>query len=179
MSLDAGGTSTKRDNLVLLCAAVTAAHAAWANAAPTAWDKSPVGQCVRNYRAPKPTADYPVIVQRVRHADVRKNRYLWVWDPTPEKNPTRQLVRIGPDQTGCTILFMPFSEFHDFALTRGGELPRRVTSTSATANDERGAYFIEQVYLFDTRTGMYGKAPTCFRVGLGHAEKENVDCDLE
>jgi hypothetical protein len=95
------------------------------------------------------------------------------------KNPTRQLVRFGPDKTGCTILFMPFSEFHDFRLTSSGELPEKVTSTSATVNDEQGAYFIERVYLFDTRTGMYGKAPSCYRVRTGHPRKEKVDCDLD
>lgn len=179
MSVDAGSTSMKLKKLILLCGAVTAADTAWANDTPTAWDNSPVGQCVRNYKAPKPTADYPVIVQRVRHADVWNNRYLWVWDSTPERNPTRQLIRVSPEKTGCTILFMPFSEFHDFTLAPGGELPRTVTSTSATVNDERGAYSIEQVYLFDTRAGLYGKTPTCYRVRVGHAEQEKVDCDLE
>ena len=165
--------------LILLFVTAVVTHAGRASDAPTAWDNSPVGECVRNYRAPKPTADYPVTVQRLRYVDARKDRYLWVWDPTPAKNPTRQLVRIGPDQTGCTILFMPFSEFHDFKLTPSGELPKNVTSTSATANDEQGAYFIEQVYRFDTRTGTYGKTPSCYRVRVGHAGKEKVDCGLD
>jgi hypothetical protein len=86
---------------------------------------------------------------------------------------------LRPGQTGCTILFMPFSEFHDFMLTSSGELPEKVTSTSATVNDEQGAYFIERVYLFDTRMGMYGKAPSCYRVRTGHPRKEKVDCDLD
>lgn len=166
-------------HLILFLAIAVVIHAGLASDAPNAWNNSPVGECVRNYRAPKPTADYPVTVQRLSHADVHKNRYLWVWDPTPAKNPTRQLVRIGPDKAGCTILFMPFSEFHDFRLTPSGELPEKVTSTSATVNDGQGAYFIEQVYLFDTRTGMYGKTPFCYRVRAGYAGKEKVDCDVE
>lgn len=162
--------------LVVLC---LSARAGYAGDAPTAWDNSPVGECVGHYKVPRPTADYPVAVQRIGRADVHKNRYVWVWDPTPAKNPTRQLVRISPRNVGCTILFMPFSEFHDFALTRGGALPQQVTSTSATVNDERGAYAIEQVYLFAPRTGMYGKTPSCYRVRIGRAEKENVECGTE
>jgi hypothetical protein len=174
-----GTTSMNVKHLILLFATVVVTHAGRTSEAPTAWDNSPVGECVRNYTAPNPTADYPVTVQHLRHVDARKNRYLWVWDPTPAKNPTRQLVRIGPDKIGCTILFMPFSEFHDFKLTSSGELPEKVTSTSPTANDEKGAYFIERVYLFDTRTGMYGKTPSCYRVRVGQAGKEKVDCDLD
>ena len=174
-----GATSMNVKHLILLFATAAVTRAGWTSDAPTAWDNSPVGECVRNYRAPKPTADYPVTVQHFRHADVRKNRYLWVWDPTPAKNPTRQLIRVGPDKTGCTILFMPFSEFHDFQLTSSGELPEKVTSTSATANDEHGAYYVERVYLFDTRTGMYGKTPSCYRVRVGQAGNEKVGCDLD
>jgi hypothetical protein len=164
-------------HLILLFATTVVTHAGRASDAPTAWDNSPVGECVRNYSAPKPTAEYRVTVQHLPRADVRKNRYLWVWDSTPAKNPTRQLVRIGPDKTGCTIFFMPFSEFHDFRLTSSGELPGKVTSTSATATDEQGVYFIERVYLFDTHMGLYGKVPSCYRVRIGHADKEKADCD--
>ena len=169
----------KLEHVILLSATAVLAHAGWANDAPTAWDNSPVGECIRNYKAPKPTADYPIAVQRIQQADVRNNRYLWVWDPTPAKNPTRQLVRISPDKTGCTILFMPFSEFHDFSLAPNGALPEKVTSTLATVNDDTGAYFMEHVYLFDRRTGMYGKTPSCYRVRVGHPGKEKVDCNVE
>ncbi|KGF83238.1 hypothetical protein IA69_03260 [Massilia sp. JS1662] len=72
---------------------------------------------------------------------------------------------------------MPFSEFHDFRLTSGGELPAKVTSASNTVNDDQGSYFIERVYRFDTRTCMYRKVPSCYRVRIGHAGKEKVDCD--
>lgn len=154
------------------------AHSAFAGDAPTAWDYSPVGECVKNYKVPKPTADYPMTVQVVKNSDVRKNSYVWIWDPTPEKNPTRQLVRVSPKKLGCTILFMPFSEFHNFKLTPNGELPEKVTSTSATVNDDQGAYFFEHDYLLDRRTGLYQKMPTCYKVKVGRADREKIDCQI-
>jgi hypothetical protein len=92
--------------LIFLCI-----HSAFAGEAHTAWDYSPVGECVKNFKVPKPTADYPMAVQVVKNSDIQKNNYVWIWDPTPEKNPTRQLVRVNPKKPGCTILLMPFPNF--------------------------------------------------------------------
>jgi hypothetical protein len=157
--------------LICLCA-----HSAFAGEVPTAWDYSPVGQCVKNYKVPKPTADYPMTVQVIKNNDVQKNSYVWIWDPTPEKNPTRQLVRVSQKKLGCTILFMPFSEFHDFKLASNGELPEKVTSTSATVNDDQDAYYFEQEYILDKHTGFYPKMPTCYKVKMGRADREKIDC---
>jgi hypothetical protein len=72
--------------------------------------------------------------------------------------------------------FNAVSEFHNFKLTPNGELPEKVTSTSATVNDDQGAYFFEQDYLLDRRTGLYQKMPTCYKVKVGQANREKVDC---
>jgi hypothetical protein len=61
-------------------------------------------------------------------------------------------------------------------LTPDGELPEKVVSTSATVNDEQGAYFIEQAYLLDKRAGFYQKMPTCYKVKVGLPDREKVDC---
>lgn len=152
------------------------AHSAFAGEIPSAWDYSPVGECIKNYSVPMSTADYPMTVQAIKYNDAQKNHYIWLWDPTPGRNPTRQLVRISPKKLGCTVLFMPFSEFHNFKLTPTGELPEKVTSTSATINDNQGAYFFEQDYLLDKRTGFYQKMPTCYKVKVGRPDREKIDC---
>jgi hypothetical protein len=160
----------------LFCLTYLFSYSAFAGDVPTAWDYSPVGECVKNYKVPKPSADYPVTVQMIKNSDVHKNNYVWIWDPTPEKNPTRQLVRVSPKKLGCTILFLPFSEFNNFKLTPEGDLPEKVTSTSATVNDEQGAYFFEQDYLLDKHTGFYQKMPICYKVKVGRADREKIDC---
>lgn len=159
-----------------LAACFFAGAAAGADA-PGAWDGSPVGECVRNYTIPKPSEDYPVIVQLVKNTDAQKNRYVWIWDPTTEKNPTRQLVRITPKKVGCTILFMPFSEFNDFKLAANGNLPEKVTSTSATMNDEHGSYFFEQEYSLNKGTGYYQKIPACYKTKGSGAQREKINCN--
>jgi hypothetical protein len=151
--------------------------AAFAQQAPSAWDGSPVGQCVSKYTVPKPTEDYPVVVKMEKNTDVQKNRYVWTWDPTTERNPTRQLVRITPRKVGCTILFLPFSEFNDFKLTAKGNLPEKVTSTMATVNNEQGSYFFEHAYRLDKQTGYYEKTPTCYKVMVDTKRKEKVSCE--
>lgn len=158
-------------SLIFLCA-----NSALADEIPTTWDYLPVGECIKNYKVPKPTADYPMTVQLIKNGDVRKSKYVWIWDPTPEKNPTRQLVRVTQKGVGCTILFMPFSEFHNFKLTSNGELPEKVTSISATVNDDQGAYFFEQDYVLDKHTGFYQKFPTCYKVKVGRADREKTNC---
>jgi hypothetical protein len=101
--------------------------------------------------------------------------------PDARENPTRQLIRISSNKTGCTILFMPFSEFHDFRLTANGTLPEKVisTSTSATVNDERGAYYFEREYMLNTRTGLYRKKPSSYKIKVGFPGREKADCDVQ
>lgn len=142
-----------------------------------AWTGSPVGECIDKYSIPRPSQDYPVMIQMVENTDAQKNTYVWIWDPTTEKNPTRQLIRITPKKVGCTILFMPFSEFSDFKLFPHGRLPEKVTSTTATINDKRSSYFFEHEYRLDKSTGYYKKKPVCYRVKVSRAQREKVDCD--
>lgn len=105
-------------------------------------------------------------VQLEKTTDVHKNRYVWTWDPTPERNPTRQLTRITPSKLGCVILFMPYSDSHDFKLAPGGELPEKIVSQSAPVNEEDGGHYSEQEYLLNKSTGMYRKTPTCYVVRM-------------
>lgn len=156
---------------LLFCGVVSAADV------PSSWDGSPVGECSNKYKVPKPSEDYPVIVQTVKNTDAQKNNYVWIWDPSTEKNPTRQLIRITPKKVGCTVLFMPFSEFSDFKLSAHGNLPEKVTSTTATINDARGSYFFEHEYRLDKNTGYYQKNPACYKVKVGGAQREKVDCE--
>jgi hypothetical protein len=144
---------------------------------PGAWDGSPVGACTRNYKVPVSGEDDTLRVQVLATTDARRNRYVWIWDPTPEKNPARQLVRVTPQRIGCTILFMPFSESNDFRLTSDGKLPHKVTSALAVVNDPRGAYFFEHEYCLDRAGGSYGKRPVCYRVEASSRRRETVDCD--
>jgi hypothetical protein len=159
------------------CATLLLSGTAFAVDSPSAWSGSPVGECVSNYTVPKPSADYPVTVQKVKGSDAQKNSYVWIWDPTTEKNPTRQLVRITPGKVGCTVLFLPFSESNDFKLTASGNLPEKVTSTMATVNDERGSYFFEHAYRLDRRSGYYEKTPTCYKRNAAGGQREKVSCE--
>jgi hypothetical protein len=160
----------------VFCACCVLSQMASADESPTAWDYSPVGECVNHFDIPKPSGDYPVTVQREKNTDRQKNKYVWIWDPTPAKNPIRQLVRITPKKVGCTVLFMPYSEFHDFRLAPRGTLPAKVTSTSATINDEEGGRYFEQEYIFDKSTGFYQKKPSCYEVKIGSKERRQVNC---
>lgn len=148
-----------------------------ASASPTAWDYSPVGECISKYKAPKPTAEYSVNVQVVKNADAKGNTYLWVWDPTPAKNPTRQLIRVTPKKIGCTILFLPFSEFHNFSLAPHGAIPEKVVSTTATVNQEQGSYYFEYEYSLDKNKNFYQKVPVCYKVTVGQPDREKVSCE--
>lgn len=162
---------------IMFCVICSIESAALAEAAPSAWDGSPVGECLSKYKIPKPTEDYPVKVQVVKNVDTQKNSYVWIWDPTPERNPTRQLIRITPKRVGCTVLFMPFSEFNDFKLAPDGNLPDKVTSTLATVNSEQGSYFFEHDYHLDKTNRYYEKLPTCYKVKVGSSKREKVNCD--
>lgn len=180
MSRPAPSSMTRRRERmrrVLAYALCLCGGSAQAAGAPSAWDGSPVGACIRNYKVPAPGDDDTLRVRVLAKTDARRNRYVWIWDPTPEKNPARQLVRVTPGRIGCTILFMPFSESNDFKLTADGRLPDKVTSALAVVNDPRGAYFFEHEYRLDRAGGSYGKRPVCYRVEVGSRRREAVDCD--
>jgi hypothetical protein len=48
-------------------------RSAFAGGVRTAWDYSPLGECVKNYAVSKPTADYPMTVQALKNGDIQKN----------------------------------------------------------------------------------------------------------
>jgi hypothetical protein len=152
------------------------AHTAMAAEAPTAWDYSPVGECTNNFKIPKPGPDYQMTVKVEKNTDAHKNRYVWIWDPTPERNPTRQLIRISPKKVGCTVLFMPYSDSHNFKLAPGGELPDTVVSTSSVVNEEHGGHYSEQEYVLNKSTGAYQKMPTCYVVQSESKKREKASC---
>lgn len=148
-----------------------------AAAPPTLWDDSPVGQCSANFPIPKQAADDSGVVQPLKQRDAGGNAYVWFWDPTPGRNPTRQLVRITPKKVGCTILFMPNADTHDFRLAARGRLPDKVTAASATINDSTGdGHYFEYVYGLDKRSGLYRKVPVCFRVNVPGQDRKRVSC---
>ena len=148
-----------------------------AAAPPTLWDDSPVGECSANFPLPKPAAGDSLVVQPLKQRDAGGNAYVWSWDPTPGRNPTRQLVRITPKKVGCTILFMPNADTHDFRLPARGHLPDKVTAVSATINDSTGdGHYFEYEYDLDKRSGLYRKVPVCFRVNVPEADRKRVSC---
>lgn len=147
-------------------------------APPTLWDYSPVGECSANFPLPKPAAGESGVVQPLKQRDASGNAYVWFWDPTPGKNPTRQLVRITPKKVGCTVLFMPNAETHDFHLAARGRLPDKVTAASATVNDSTGGgHYFEYEYGLDKRSGLYRKVPVCFRVNVSGRDRQPVSCE--
>ena len=121
--------------LLLICGGLGRSAVA---APPTPWDSSPVGECSANFPLPTPAAGESLVVQPLKQRDAGENAYAWFWDPTPGRNPTRQLVRITPKKVGCTVLFMPNADTHDFRLAARGRLPGKVTAVSATINDSTG-----------------------------------------
>lgn len=165
------------DLLVVLLACAGLERPVLAATPPTAWDDSPVGACSANYALPKPAADDFLAFQPLRQRDADGNAYAWFWDPTPARNPTRQLVRITPDKVGCTILFMPNADTHDFRLASRGHLPGKVTAASATINDSAGdGHYFEYEYGLDKRSGLYRKVPICFRVSVPGQDRKRVSC---
>lgn len=176
----AAATKRKRrrlDLLVLFLACAGLVRPVLAATPPTAWDDSPVGACSDNYALPKPSGDESLVVQPLKHRDAGGNAYAWLWDPTPARNPTRQLVRITPNKVGCTILFMPNADTHDFRLAARGPLPAKVTAASATINDSTGdGHYFEYEYGLDRRSGLYQKVPICFRVTVPGQDRKRVSC---
>ena len=165
------------DLLVLLLACAGPGRPGLAVTPPTAWDDSPVGACSDNYALPKPSGDESLAVQPLKHRDAGGNAYVWLWDSTPARNPTRQLVRITPQKVGCTILFMPNADTHDFRLASRGPLPAKVTAASATINDSTGGgHYFEYEYGLDKRRGLYRKVPVCFRVSVPGQDRKRVSC---
>jgi hypothetical protein len=177
----AAATKRKRRRIGLLVLSLAGAgpgRPVLAATPPTAWDDSPVGACSTNYALPKPAADDSLAVQPLKHRDAGGNAYVWLWDPTPARNPTRQLVRITPGKVGCTILFMPNADTHDFRLASRGPLPDKVTAASATINDSTGdGHYFEYEYGLDKRSGLYRKVPICFRVSVPGQDRKRVSCD--
>jgi len=146
-------------------------------APPTLWDYSPVGECSANFPLPRPAASDSGVVQPLKQRDAGGNAYVWFWDPTPGRNPTRQLVRITPKKVGCTILFMPNADMHDFRLASRGRLPDKVTAASAPINDPTGdGHYFEYEYRLDKRSGLYSNVPVCFRVNVAGRDRRPVSC---
>lgn len=176
----AAATKRKRrrlDVLALLLACAGVAQPSFAAMPPTAWDDSSVGACSDNYALPQPAADDSLVVQPLKQRDAGGNAYVWLWDSTPARNPTRQLVRITPNKGGCTILFMPNADTHDFRLASRGHLPDKVTAASATINDSAGdGHYFEYEYGLDKRSGLYRKVPICFRVSVPGQDRKRVSC---
>jgi hypothetical protein len=52
------------------------ARSAFANEVPMAWDYSNAGECVKNFKVPKPIADWPMVVQVVKDSDIQKDNYV-------------------------------------------------------------------------------------------------------
>jgi hypothetical protein len=100
-----------RKSYALLCFMHLVSRPGFAGEVPTAWDFSPVGECIENYKIPKPTAEYPMTVQVPKNTDVHKNRYVWFWDPTPGKKPTRQLVRVNQKNSHAPFFSYRFLSF--------------------------------------------------------------------
>lgn len=160
--------------LFLVCGCLGRPSAA---APPTLCDHSPVGECSAHFPIPKPAAGESGVVQPLKGRDAGGNAYVWFWDPTPGRNPTRQLVRITPKRVGCTILFLPNAETHDFRLVSRGRLPGKVTAASATINDSTGdGHYFEYEYGLDKRSGLYRKVPVCFRVNVPGRDRQPVSC---
>jgi len=160
--------------LFLVCGCLGRSVAA---APPTLWDNSPVGECSAHFPVPKPAAGDSQVVQPLKGRDAGGNAYVWFWDPTPGRNPTRQLVRVTPKKVGCTVLFMPNADTHDFRLVSRGHLPAKVTAVSATINDSTGeGHYFEYEYSLDKRSGLYRKVPVCFRVNVPGRGRQPVSC---
>lgn len=144
------------------------------NAEETYWDSSPVGECFPKMRnGPKKTESTAVVHEGGR--GVRQQKYVWIWDTGPGKNPNRALFEIDQHGKGCVILFLPASEWHDFKLGKGGILPKTVTSSTSVFKTNDHDISFKMAYRLEEKTRRYGKFPShCIKVV--DEKEEATDC---
>lgn len=146
------------------------------NAQETYWDSSPVGECFDEMKnGPEKAEDTAVVYEKGRGE--RGQKYVWVWDTGPGKNPTRVLFEINRRGRGCVILFLPASEWHDFKLGIGGALPETVMSSTSVLNTNDGGLSSKIVYRLNKKTGNYGKFPS-YCIKVIDEKEEEIDCKL-
>lgn len=143
------------------------------------WNPSPVGTCSKNFERElreQRKQDAELMVSRVRTKikSIQK-KYVWVWDGTPSRNPTKLLYEVRGTR-GCIILFVPYADTTDFKIGDDGSLPATVTSETQPLPNSLGGYTSTMVtYHFDKKLGRYGKLPSsCAR--KTESEKIEIDC---
>jgi len=162
-----------------LCGAVPALAQVQAQGSMSPWADSPVGTCLSRFTK-------TMRAQTKENSDLQVHKetswsstekfYVWVWDGAPSRNPSRVLYEVVRDR-GCVVLYMPFSDGHDFRIGHGGQMPLFVRSvTSPMALPTGGWTSSTMIYRFDERTGAYGKYPYACERQLGEqATKANCE----
>jgi hypothetical protein len=149
------------------------------------WSNSPVGTCTRlseeSQQKPKnldedlDEATVAVVTESIRGK--RGEKFIWIWDNTPSRNPTRSLLKESVNRTSCTILFLPIADQHNFKIDSKGNLPSTVKSTtSPITNSDGTTEVIEISYRLNHSTGFYSKTPSNCRKITG---KKNLEMNCK
>ena len=173
MDLNASKTAC----LAIVLALPTLASA-WAQSTYGPWDPSPVGTCSTNFNkalTEERNRNDELVVVREKTKIKAPKEYVWVWDGTPSRNPSRLLYEVQCCR-GCVILFMPNADTTDFKLKHDGSLPLTVKSeTQPLPNPMGGHASILVTYNFDKTLGRYRKYPSSCERNT-ESRKTKVDC---
>lgn len=152
---------------------------AWAQSKNAPWDPSPVGSCSKDFdrelmKQRRENGELVVFREREKLQSAQK-KYVWVWDGTPSRNPTRLLYEVR-GKRGCVILFMPYADTTDFRMADDGSLPPTVSSETQPLPNPLGGYASTVItYDLDKKSGQYSKLPSsCER--KTEAGKVKIDC---
>jgi hypothetical protein len=142
MSLPTKYSDEPKKEILFFLAILTLITSNVVNARDNAWDSSPIGQCIKDFGTKIKRNEHDSDIKSVevmQHGSINA-RYIWQWDDAPAKNQTRLLYKVSKKYEGCVILFLPFSDSHDFKLGKGNELPKKVSSL---LSDSSVSYKIE------------------------------------